>query len=71
MRGIYPNLQQNRCTDWQTRFEPVSTLISIVNFPVQYDLTDLKMVALRNIERNICKCDIVSEAFSVFASRCV
>ena len=38
---------------------------------VQYDLPELKCLALDHIKRNIQSCDIVREAFSVFTSRCV
>ena len=38
-------------------------------FSLQYDIPTLKGLALDYISRELTKCDIVEEAFSLFASR--
>ena len=59
------NLQIGR----QGSCDPASSSIPIFDHFAQYDVPGLKKAALQNVQSNLQNCDIVREAFSVFASR--
>jgi len=70
----FPDRLQSPSTDSRTRSVSVPNLRSFSEHPTsdrppQFDVPELKALALDHIRGGLEKCDIVEETFSRFASR--